>query len=898
MRTKRAVTATALAVVTSGFAVVGPAWADLTAPDLNEAWGVRLDTKIGLGAPTVADLNLDGTPEVLVGGHDGVVRAFRSDGSVLWAQAAQVVAGGPAVAVDASPTVADLDGDGSPEVIVNAQSLSVRAQAGGTIVFSATGAVKWRWGGGEDIFSVWSPTWGTRPDGFREGALTTAAVGDIDGDGQRDVVVAALDNRVHVLRGNDGVELAGWNSRSLPGMWVDDSLFSSPAVFDGDGDGRDEIYVGVASTPGGFIDHTGGAFLALGLVNGVAGIEWQQLTGEVMNSSPAIGDIDGDGRAEVVTGAGWDHSARNATPDARSVFAWHVNDGSALPGWPKVLNASTFSSPALGDVNGDGVADVVIATDPRPGAGTGDGHVYAFTGAGVQLWDRDPHQFVSQINAWEGGGGIIGSPAIADVNSDGTNDVVVSNPWGTFTMNGRDGSRIFAPIRKGLTSQNTPAVANFGGNWRIVLAGYDSASTSALVTVAIGAPKNTPPWPQWRGGAVHNGIAPAVGSAGGSVGGCPAVPLAGAASADSSPGAYHALAPVRILDTRSGLGAAKRVLPARCSMALSVAGAGGIPASGARAVTLNVTVTEPAANGYVTVFPCGTEPPNASNINFVAGQSVANLVTVGVGTGGQVCFYAYGAAHILADVAGWYGAAGDRLVPVTPRRFIDTRQNNPGRPAGRVGAGQVLTVKVAGVDPVPGGARAVSVNLTSVDANGPGYLTAYPCGQSRPDASNVNFTATSIVANHAVVPLAADGTVCVFAYADSHVIVDVMGYYGVATTGGMYRSLNPDRLVDTRNTGKLSSGQTMRIRVTGGKGVPASGASAVTVNVTAVDPDGPGYFSVFPCGGAAPVVSNLNYVKGANVPNYVTVGIGEGGDICLSTYAGSHAIVDLAGWFG
>jgi hypothetical protein len=210
----------------------------------------------------------------------------------------------------------------------------------------------------------------------------------------------------------------------------------------------------------------------------------------------------------------------------------------------------------------------------------------------------------------------------------------------------------------------------------------------------------------------------------------------------------------------------------------------------------------------------------------------------------------------------------------------------------------VLTVKIAGVDPVPSGARAVSVNLTSVDANGPGYLTAYPCGLSRPDASNVNFTTGSIVANHVVVPLATDGTLCVFAYADSHVIVDVMGYYGAATTGGMFRSLNPVRLVDTRNSAKLSAGQTMRVHVTGANGVPSSGAAAVTVNVTAVDPDAPGYFSVFPCGGAVPAVSNLNYVKGANVPNYVTVGVGDGGDICLSTYAGAHAIVDLAGWFG
>jgi len=74
----------------------------------------------------------------------------------------------------------------------------------------------------------------------------------------------------------------------------------------------------------------------------------------------------------------------------------------------------------------------------------------------------------------------------------------------------------------------------------------------------------------------------------------------------------------------------------------------------AAAVVLNVTVTDPQASGFVTVYPCGSERPNASSLNYVAGATVANAVVVKVGDGGQVCLFSQAATDLIADVNGYF----------------------------------------------------------------------------------------------------------------------------------------------------------------------------------------------------------------------------------------------------
>src|SRR5207245_5910207 len=117
------------------------------------------------------------------------------------------------------------------------------------------------------------------------------------------------------------------------------------------------------------------------------------------------------------------------------------------------------------------------------------------------------------------------------------------------------------------------------------------------------------------------------------------------------------------------------------TISLQVAGRGEVPAQGVAAVVLNVTVTNPTAPSFLTVWPTGSLLPNASNLNFTAGQTIANRVIVKLGANGQVDIYnLQGHTDVVVDVNGWFsdasGASGTSLVPLAPLapyRVLDTR---------------------------------------------------------------------------------------------------------------------------------------------------------------------------------------------------------------------------------
>ena len=206
--------------------------------------------------------------------------------------------------------------------------------------------------------------------------------------------------------------------------------------------------------------------------------------------------------------------------------------------------------------------------------------------------------------------------------------------------------------------------------------------------------------------------------------------------------------------------------------------AGGVPDSGVSAVVLNVTVTEPTAGGFLTAWPSGAGRPLASNLNYVAGQTVPNLVAVKVGAGGKVDLFNYaGAAHVGVDVAGWYGEAGSPvgglLTPVTPSPLLDTRAG------AKVGPDGTLGLQVTGRGGVPAsGVSAVVLNVTATEPTATGFLTAWPAGPPRPLASNLNFSAGQTVPYLVMVKVGAGGVVNLFNFSGStHVIADVAGWY-------------------------------------------------------------------------------------------------------------------------
>lgn len=355
----------------------------------------------------------------------------------------------------------------------------------------------------------------------------------------------------------------------------------------------------------------------------------------------------------------------------------------------------------------------------------------------------------------------------------------------------------------------------------------------------------------------------------------------------------------------------------------NVTGADGVARSipaAASAVALNITAVTPADDGYITVWPCDVARPESSNLNFARGSIVANSVIAPVGASGKVCFFSNARTDFLVDIAGWFAGAsanGPTFVGTTPKRLLDTR-NAIGGPKVRIPAGGTITIPMAGVaiqradgspDVVPADATAVAINATAVGPSNTGYFTVWPCGAPRPEASNVNFTRGSVVANGVVAPLGDGGAVCIYSNQASDVLVDVLGWFGGGSGQPPFVGNVPIRLVDTRNAiggprGVITPTTPRAVPVRGAtvvvNGVPQqvpADATAVALNVTITEAQANGYATVWPCGTARPEASNVNFARGGTVANGVVAPIGPDGSVCIYTNANAHLLVDIGGWF-
>jgi hypothetical protein len=338
------------------------------------------------------------------------------------------------------------------------------------------------------------------------------------------------------------------------------------------------------------------------------------------------------------------------------------------------------------------------------------------------------------------------------------------------------------------------------------------------------------------------------------------------------------------------------------------------------AVVLNVTVTDvTGAPSFLTVFPTGTSRPNASNLNFNSGQTVANLVETVLSPDGRVTIYNNVAIiDVVVDVEGYYtsdqASSPGLFRGLVPSRILDTRANSRtgtcASSCATLGPASSIDLQVAGEGGVPGtGATAIVMNLTGTNASGPEtFLTAYPSGQNRPNASNLNFGTGKTVPNRVVVPLGSGGRLTIYNNAGSaDVILDVNGYYTGSSgsgSGGLYTPLAPSRILDTRNgTGAYSGtggpGGQILLTVAGQGGVPPSGASAVILNVTAANHAGPASFlTVYPSGAARPNASDLNYEQGDTFANLVVVQVAADGTIDLyNNLGGTEVVADVYGYY-
>ena len=406
------------------------------------------------------------------------------------------------------------------------------------------------------------------------------------------------------------------------------------------------------------------------------------------------------------------------------------------------------------------------------------------------------------------------------------------------------------------------------------------------------------------------------------------VPLATrAAAAPAGPGPtgeFFPLSPHRIVDTRIGLGASGAVSgPGAIEVQVGGVGGSGVPSTGVLAVALNVTVTQPTANSYLTLYPAGSSVPVASNLNFSAGETVPNLVVVGVGAGGRVgAFLNNGRADVVIDVMGWWAAgdasvasgAGGRLQAVDPQRVLDTR-SGIGWPSSP-GAHGVVDLQVSGRFHDRTGATvanptAVVLNLTGVNPSADTFVTAYPGDEGLPTSSNVNLVRGQTRPNLVMVKVGANGHVKLYNEAGTTgLLADVVGFFQAGASPATYAGrvlplVTPYRLFDTRSVGSgLGAGEVDSWDVSsflGSLGTSAGSpgnVSGLIMNLTGSGASAPDYLTAFPSDASKPNASNVNLSPGGTAPNLAVVALstsGKANRFSVFNYAGGvQTIGDVA----
>jgi len=392
--------------------------------------------------------------------------------------------------------------------------------------------------------------------------------------------------------------------------------------------------------------------------------------------------------------------------------------------------------------------------------------------------------------------------------------------------------------------------------------------------------------------------------------------------------------PVRIADTRPAplnVVTVPAQIPANTARTFAVAGLAVLPAaSQISAVALNVTVTNVAGPGFITVYPNAGTPPTVSNLNFEANETRAAHVVVALSAAGTIEVYSgVSASDIVIDVSGYYmsaGAIGTGYMletPSTPSRLFDSRTVGT---SAAIPAGGERTVCVSSL----GTPRVVALNITMVAPSVGGFITAWPTGSTRPTASVINAAAGEIVSNYVVVPVGTGSCISLYSNVQVHYVADLFARWvaPVALEGRFVPLATPVRYYDTRNNsgippnGVSRAGEFANLQI-GGKSVASvvavpTTARAVLFNLTTTQAFANGFMTVYRSGEASlPGVSNINFVVEQALPNMVltrinpSVGVewtttactatGSGPQVagCASFYhhTGGNFIVDVAGYF-
>lgn len=439
-----------------------------------------------------------------------------------------------------------------------------------------------------------------------------------------------------------------------------------------------------------------------------------------------------------------------------------------------------------------------------------------------------------------------------------------------------------------LSAANTTGVAQQilqGANAVVVVP--RTALAPGTYTANVATTARTVPWSFTVDPAAATGLEP--------------VPVAMATGAQTG---YVPLPPVRIVDTRIGLGitALQAQTPTRVQV---TGGVSGVPST-ASAVQLNVTAIGASGPGFLTLWSsCSTPQPVVSTVNFAANAIVANAATIPLAGDGSLCVFSNVATDLLIGVRGYYSTSDrGRYEPVVPVRLIDSREGL-GTPARLAGGQSIELSVVGGTAGVPQNATAVALNVTGVFPSADGFITAYPCG-TMPGTSSLNPLEGRVIPNLVMARVSPVGTVCFFSNTAVDLVVDIVGYISTSAANEYTPSV-PFRFTDTRDPSRpainanqagapLVPSQTLRIPMAGVRGIPAN-AEAISANLTVVDAGATGFVTAYPCGGAIPTASNVNYEVGVAISTAAQLPLSADGAICIYTSSSAQVIVDVNGWW-